>query len=106
MPKDERRKQQLSETTYSSAVGSLMYAMICTRPNIAYAIGLVSKFKSNLGMAHWRGAIKMFSGYLKWTIIYSLCYQGERTNSLSYIRMLIGLVTLMEENQHWDMHSY
>lgn len=61
-----------------------MYAMICTSPDIAYAIKLVSKFKSNPGMAHWRGAIKRFLSYLKGTANYSLCYQGENLRLIRY----------------------
>jgi len=34
---------------YSSAVESLMYAMVCARPDIAHAVGVVSRFLSNLG---------------------------------------------------------
>ena len=34
---------------YASAVGSLMYAMVCTRPAIAHAVSTVSRFLSNRG---------------------------------------------------------
>ena len=37
---------------YASAVGSLMYAMVCTRPDIAHAVRVVSRFLSNLGKEH------------------------------------------------------
>ena len=32
---------------YASAVGSLMYAMLCTRPNICFAVGMVIRYESN-----------------------------------------------------------
>ena len=38
---------------YSSAVGSLMYAMVCMRLDIAHAIGVINRFLSNLGKEHW-----------------------------------------------------
>ena len=76
-PKTEEEKQQMSRIPYSNAVGSLMYAMICTRPDIAYAIGLVSRFQSDPGMAHWK-AIKRILRYLKGTAKYSICYQGNK----------------------------
>lgn len=44
----------MSIIPYSSVVGSLMYAMVCTRLDIAYAVGMVSRFLSNLGKAHWK----------------------------------------------------
>lgn len=38
---------------YSSAVGSLMYAMVCTIPDIAQAVGVVSRYLSNPRRKHW-----------------------------------------------------
>ena len=38
---------------YASTVGGLMYAMVCTRPDIAHAISTVSIFMSNPGRPHW-----------------------------------------------------
>ena len=40
------------EIPYASAIGSLMYAMVCTRPDIAHAVGVVSRFMSNPGKEH------------------------------------------------------
>ena len=37
-------KQKMTRIPYASAIGSLMYAMICTRPDIAYVVGLVSRY--------------------------------------------------------------
>jgi len=35
-------------------VGSLMYAMVCTRPNIAQAVRVVSRYMSNPRKEHWK----------------------------------------------------
>ena len=40
---------------YASAVGSLMYAMVCTRPDISQAVSVVSRFMANPGKAYWQG---------------------------------------------------
>ena len=53
----------ISKVTYSSAVGSLMYAMICTRPDIAYAVGVVSRFMSCPRKEHW-DAVQWILRYL------------------------------------------
>ena len=45
-------KQKVSNVTYASAVGSLMYAMLSTRPDICFAVGLVSRYQSNPRTAH------------------------------------------------------
>ena len=43
----------MSKVPYALAIGSLMYAMVCTRPNIAHAVGFVSRYMSHLGIEHW-----------------------------------------------------
>ncbi|EOY26090.1 Retrotransposon Tto1 DNA [Theobroma cacao] len=45
----DREKEDMQHVPYAFTVASLMYAMICTRPDIAHAIGVVSHFPSNLG---------------------------------------------------------
>ena len=42
----------MSRVTYSSAVGSLMYAMVCFRPDLSYAMSLVSRYMANPGKEH------------------------------------------------------
>lgn len=76
-PKTEKEKASMSFIPYSSAVGSLMYAMVCTRPDIAQAVGLVSRYLSNPGKAHWN-AVKWIFRYLRGTSKLSLCYGGEK----------------------------
>ena len=49
----EQDKKEMKKVPYASVVGSLMYAMICTRPNIAHAVGVVSRFLANPGKEHW-----------------------------------------------------
>nr|KYP31853.1 Retrovirus-related Pol polyprotein from transposon TNT 1-94 [Cajanus cajan] len=66
-------KEEMSKVPYSSAVGSLMYAMVCTRPDIAYAVGVVSRFLSNPGKEHWN-AVKWILRYLKGTAKSCLCF--------------------------------
>ena len=51
---------------YTLVVGSLMYAMVCTWPDIGYAIGVVSQFMSNPGKEHWV-VVKWILCYLKGT---------------------------------------
>ena len=48
-PKTDKEKEAMSNVPYASAVGSLMYAMLCIRPDICFAIGLVSRYQSNPG---------------------------------------------------------
>ena len=52
-PSSEKEKEEMPKVPYASTVGSLMYAMVCTRPDIAHAIGVVSRFLSNPGKDYY-----------------------------------------------------
>eukprot|EP00253_Pinus_taeda_P020788 PITA_20788 len=75
-PKTQEEEEDMSRVPYASAVGSLMYAMVCTRPNIAHAVGVLSRFMSKLGKEHWTTVKRIFR-YLHGTNDYGLCYQGR-----------------------------
>ncbi|CAA7044991.1 unnamed protein product [Microthlaspi erraticum] len=60
---------------YSQVIGCLMYAMTSTRPNIAYAVGRLSRYTSNPSTHHWQ-AVKRVLKYLRGTMDYGLCYGG------------------------------
>ena len=51
-PKTPKQKEQMEKVPYASAVGSLMYAMLSTRLDISYAVGMVSRYQINPGEAH------------------------------------------------------
>ena len=65
-PKTPQEEEDMRRVPYASAVGSLMYAMLCTRPDICYAVGMVSRFQSNPGLDHWI-AVKQILKYLRKT---------------------------------------
>ena len=44
---------------YASLVESLMYAQVCTRPDIAFAVGMLGRYQRNLGLDHWKAAKKV-----------------------------------------------
>ena len=74
-PKTPKEIWQMSAIPYVSAIGSLMYAMICTRPNIAYAVSITSRYQSNPGSEHW-AAVKTVLKYLRKTKDMFLVYGG------------------------------
>ncbi|GJZ32689.1 retrovirus-related pol polyprotein from transposon TNT 1-94 [Tanacetum coccineum] len=65
-PKTEASRRRMAKVPYASVVGSVMYTMVCTRLDIAHAVGVVSKFMSNLGREHYE-AVKWLLCYLKGT---------------------------------------
>ena len=75
-PKTQEEEEDMLCVPYASAVGSLMYAMVYTRADIAHAVGVLSKFMSKLGKEHWIPVKRVFM-YLCGTNDYGLCYQGK-----------------------------
>ncbi|CAL1380337.1 unnamed protein product [Linum trigynum] len=76
-PSTKKEKAEMDKIPYASAVGSLMYAMVCTRPDIAHAVGVVSRFLSKLGKEHWE-AVKWILRYLRGSSKMILCFgDGE-----------------------------
>nr|GEZ26954.1 zinc finger, CCHC-type [Tanacetum cinerariifolium] len=65
----------VSQLEYPKVIGCLMYAMTCTQPDIAFAVGKLSSYISNLGTQHWQ-AIQRVLKYLKKSIDYRLTYTG------------------------------
>ena len=63
---------------YINAVGSLMYLATMTRPDIAYTVGVLARFNSNPGQAHWN-AVKHLFRYLKGTVELKLEYGPDET---------------------------
>ncbi|KAA0038407.1 Retrovirus-related Pol polyprotein from transposon TNT 1-94 [Cucumis melo var. makuwa] len=56
----------VNQSEYASIISSLSYAANCTRPDIAYVIGLLCRFTSRLSLEHWN-AIERVMRYLKKT---------------------------------------
>ena len=63
-PKTVEEREHMASVPYASAVGSLMYAMVCTRLDITHAVGVVSKYMENPGKEHWE-AVKWLLRYLR-----------------------------------------
>ena len=57
-------RERMSRIPYASTVGSIMYAMLCTRPDVAYSLGVVSRYQSDPGEAHWK-VVKTILKYLR-----------------------------------------
>ena len=51
-PKTQEERNKMRKFPYASAVGSLMYAMLCTRPDISHAVSVVSRYQSDPGPEH------------------------------------------------------
>lgn len=75
-PQSDEEKEFMSSVPYASAVGSLMYAMVCTRPDIAHDVSVVSRFMSQPKKEHWQCMKRIFR-YLAGTTDVGLIYDNE-----------------------------
>jgi hypothetical protein len=68
-------------------VGSLMYAILSTRPDIAFSVSVISRYTSNPDDSHLK-AVKDIYRYLRGTTNYELCFQGTLLTNLSSFEVL------------------
>ena len=75
-PRTADERERMSKVPYASAIGSIMFAMISTRPDVSYALSITSRYQSDPGEDHWT-AVKNILKYLRRTKDVFLVYRGE-----------------------------
>ncbi|KAE8732640.1 hypothetical protein F3Y22_tig00001818pilonHSYRG00042 [Hibiscus syriacus] len=75
-PKTNEERVYMAKVPYANAVGSLMYAMVCTRPDISQAVGVVSRYMHDPGEGHWQ-AVKWILRYLQQTVDVGLVFEQD-----------------------------
>ncbi|KAK2417007.1 secreted RxLR effector protein [Trifolium repens] len=80
-PSSKEERERMNEIPYASAIGSIMYAMLCTRPDVSYALSATSRYQSDPGESHWI-AVKNILKYLRRTKETFLVYGGEEELSV------------------------
>ena len=83
-PKTQENMDYMSKVPYASAVGSLIYAMVYTRPDIAHSVGVVSRYMRNPGKEHWM-AVKWILRYLRGTTNQALCFGDSNIALQGYV---------------------
>ncbi|GKF96752.1 hypothetical protein Tco_0292573, partial [Tanacetum coccineum] len=91
----EASRRKMAKVPYASAVGSVMYTMVCTRPDMTHAVGVVSRFMSNPGREHWE-AVKWLLRYLKVTSKATLL-GGTTVSWMSRIQKCVAMSTTEAE---------
>lgn len=66
----------MSHISYNVDIRSIIYTKLCTRPDVAFAISLLTRFMSNPTFQHWNG-FKYLIRYLKHTTSYGLCFKNH-----------------------------
>ncbi|KAL2243462.1 UNVERIFIED_CONTAM: Retrovirus-related Pol polyprotein from transposon TNT 1-94 [Sesamum indicum] len=66
-PKNDFEKEKMSKVPYSNVIGSIMFLMVCSQPDIIYAISCLNRYMSNPGPPHWE-ALKCLLRYVRGSI--------------------------------------
>ncbi|KAJ9566114.1 hypothetical protein OSB04_002080 [Centaurea solstitialis] len=74
-PVSSQEQDKMKSVPYASAIGSIMYAMLCTRPDVAYSVSVTSRYQQNPGEPHWV-AVKNILKYLRRTKEMFLVFGG------------------------------
>ncbi|KAK8516826.1 hypothetical protein V6N12_049538 [Hibiscus sabdariffa] len=90
-PSTPQERERMSQIPYASAIGSIMYAMICTLPDLSYALSMTSRYQANLGEGHWT-AVKNILKYLRRTKDVFLVYGGKEELRIKGYSVLVKIV--------------
>ncbi|KAK4391110.1 Retrovirus-related Pol polyprotein from transposon TNT 1-94 [Sesamum angolense] len=95
-PKTEAGTEQMKNVPYSNAIGSVMYLMVSTRPDIAYVVSCLSRYMSNAGLPYWET--------LKWLLMY---LNGSVNTGIKFSKHADGvsLVRYVDSNYSNDRDS-
>ena len=80
-PESEEAKSAAAHYPYRQLIGSLMYLMIGTRPDLAQPLSVLSQFLVNPGRVHWEAALRLLA-YVQATATVGLQYTSEAPGSL------------------------
>nr|GEU29048.1 Gag-Pol polyprotein [Tanacetum cinerariifolium] len=102
-PSSEKERMKMSRVPYASAVRSLMFSIICTRPDIAYAVGVVSQYMAEPGREHWE-AVKRILRYIKGDLDgsksitgYVFTLSGGKVSWVSKLQSVVAMSTTEAE---------
>ncbi|GJZ23122.1 retrovirus-related pol polyprotein from transposon TNT 1-94 [Tanacetum coccineum] len=97
-PKNDTERAYMENVPYANDVGNLMYVMICTRPDISHAVGMVSMYMHNPGKGHWQA--------VKWILYQPKAEYMAMTEAVKEAIWLQGLLgELGIKHKFVTMHS-
>ena len=80
-PVSDREKEELARFPYRSVMGSLMYLVVCTRPDTCQAVSELSRTNADPRRVHWEGATRV-PRYLSGSAVVGLPYKGGESADL------------------------
>ena len=77
-PTTVEEREYMIRVPYANTIGSLMYIMVCTRPDLSQAVSRISRYMHDPGRGHWE-AVKWILRYIKGTIDVGLVFKKDST---------------------------
>jgi len=77
-PTTVEEREYMTRMLYASVVGSLMYVMVCTRPDLSQAVSMINRYMHDSRKSHWE-AVKWVLRYIKGTIDIELIFEKDST---------------------------
>ncbi len=84
-PKTDSERKEMADKPFRPVLGSVMWGQLATRPDLSFAVSLLSRFQADPGIEHWKSLLHVI-GYIKNTIDYGLTYSRDADlNPLAYV---------------------
>jgi len=84
-PTTVEEHEYMTRVSYASAIGSLMYAMVCTRLDLSQAVSMINRYMYDPGRGHWE-AVKWVLRYIKGIIDVDLVFEKDYTGKQECVR--------------------
>ncbi|CAL2233251.1 unnamed protein product [Prunus armeniaca] len=107
-PKTEQEKLEMQDKPYASLVGSLMYAQVCTRPDLAFSISVLGRFQSNPGGAvAWKSVKQQYISTSTMQAEFLAIY--EATSIAMWLKKFMSMLKVVDSIQRpiqlWNDNS-
>ncbi|KAG8636044.1 hypothetical protein MANES_16G093733v8 [Manihot esculenta] len=96
-PKTSMERDHMAKVPYASAIGSLMYAMVCTRPDISHAVGAVSIYMSDLRKEYLKGTTSISLCYGNGKVILEGLVYADLSRNVDISKSTFGYVYIINE---------
>jgi hypothetical protein len=105
-PRTQEEIEEMACVPYASVVGTIMYVMVCTQPDISHAMGVLNRYMSIPGKEHWTTVKRVFK-YLCGTKDYAICYQGKsRDDSETIVHGFVDAYWVGDLDQRRSTNGY
>lgn len=104
-PTSQKEMINMSIVAYASAIGSLMYNMVCCKLDLAYSVSMINIFMSNPGRSHWE-VVKEVLRYVKGSLSYGLKFKSFPETHQPLLGYVDAEYSYQEINHMFCVHTF